>query len=83
MQDNTSCPWNQKFSRNVENDRKHEEELEKLSIPGKSLKIKDSTGKGLCTRDNGKIDLKIDISSLVDKKSGIDFSPFVSNRLSY
>ncbi len=47
------------------------------------MKIKDGTGKGLCLRDNGKIDLKIDISSLVDKKSGIDFSPFVSNRLSY
>ncbi len=54
-----------------------------LTIPGKTLKIKDSSGKGLCTRDNGKIDLRIDISSLIDKKSGIDFSPFVSDQLSY
>ena len=40
------------------------------------MKIKDGTGKGLCLRDNGKIDLKIDISSLIDKKSGITSSRF-------
>ena len=61
------------------------QELIILHIPSNTLTIRTATNAGLYVRaDNpDRIDLNIDITTLQDRRSGINFSPFVSNRISY
>lgn len=62
-----------------------EGELIILTIPAKTLHLHDPTGKGLRTRSDktNQINLRINLETLIDKTSGIDFSPYLTNRVKY
>lgn len=56
-----------------------------LRIPAGTLSLKNGSGTGLFVRGDKLelIDLNLVTDTLVDKKSGIDFSPFVVKKISY
>jgi len=60
-------------------------ELIILTIPVGTFHLLDSTGEGLRTRADkeNQINLKINLETLIDKASGTDFSPFLTERVRY
>lgn len=60
-------------------------ELIVLSIPANTIALKSSSSEGLITRSDKPelIDLLINRETLIDKRSGFDFSPFLSARVPY
>lgn len=60
-------------------------ELIILVVPGNTLHLRSQSDNGLKTRPDkpNKIQLKIDLDSLIDKISGTDFSPYVSKTVGY
>ncbi len=60
-------------------------ELIIMIVPANTLKLATDIGNGLLVRADKKdlIDLKIDSESFVDRRSGIDFSKFIVDRVSY
>lgn len=74
-----SCDWHI-----VLNDNRNYE-LIVLSIPANTIQMKDARTKGLLPRSDKPhlIDLSIELDSLVDRRSGYSFSPFVVKRIPY
>lgn len=60
-------------------------ELVVMNIPANSLKLATGNGDGLFVRADKKdqVDLKIDPESYIDKRSGMDFSPYIVHKIPY
>ena len=60
-------------------------ELIVLKVPADALHMKADDAKGLLTRADKTdlIDLNINTATFVDRKSGVDFSPFIQKRVKY
>ncbi len=60
-------------------------ELILLHIPANSFSIKEDINTGLIVRSDKPdlIDLQIDIETYIERKSGIDFSPYVVSKMKY
>ncbi len=60
-------------------------ELIVMRIPKKSLRLATTDENGLLVRADKpeQIDIKIDSQSYIDKRSGVDFSSYIVNRISY
>ena len=62
-----------------------EHELIVLSVPPFTFTLKKSSGSGLVVRSDkpDRIDLNLHVTTLKDRRSGLDFSPFVTHRVKY
>lgn len=71
--------WNIVLNNNIEN------ELVLLSVPAHTFKLKDNSTYGLIVRKDKPelIDLKLDLETYIDKRSGQDFSKFVVDKIKY
>lgn len=56
-----------------------------LKVPSNTLAIKTEASDGLLVRSDKEqlLDINVNVKSLIDRKSGIDFSPFIVNRIQY
>ena len=63
----------------------YDQEIIVLSIPAKTFAMRSADKNGLLSRHDQpqKIDLTVDSSSLVDKRSKCDFSPYITRRIKY
>lgn len=77
--DKLNTNWELILNNNVEH------ELIVLSIPPFTFTLKTSSDPGLVVRsdDPKRIDLNLHVTTLKDRRSGLDFSPFVKKRVKY
>ena len=60
-------------------------ELLVLRVPAKTFHVLDSAGEGLYVRTDkpNLVNIKLDLETLVEKQSSVDFSPLVEERIRY